>query len=115
MGVLTESPKRCRSAELEPVALAEEVRRLVGGGQSVTFGELRQDGHCRDTFDDISGTLELARKRGLVCFEGELLCAGAHDDFEITLGEATRAPRHSFRDTTAMCSLFAEGSPLQRR
>lgn len=69
----------------ESVLLCEEIVRISGGKDSIRFGDLIEDEKVEQTFEAVMGTLKAARKRGLICFEGELLLKGQHDDVIITL------------------------------
>eukprot|EP00927_Polykrikos_kofoidii_P034366 TRINITY_DN2916_c0_g2_i1.p1 TRINITY_DN2916_c0_g2~~TRINITY_DN2916_c0_g2_i1.p1 ORF type:complete len:444 (-),score=66.08 TRINITY_DN2916_c0_g2_i1:202-1533(-) len=72
----------------ETTLLCEEIVRISGGGDSVTYGQLIFDEVVEQMFEAVFGTLKSARKRGLVAFQGELLLQGKHDNVVISLTSA---------------------------
>jgi len=67
--------------------LIDEIKRLSGGSGgglgAVTFGVLFDA--TADTFPALSATLNVAKKRGVVSFEGDMLMQGTHSHVKITL------------------------------
>jgi len=67
--------------------IVADIKRISGGGSSVTYGQLMQDEQVEQTYEAVFGTLKAARKRGIIDFEGELLLSGRHDAVVISIKE----------------------------